>query len=218
VKRHDPAPPPDTHRRRPDEPMESFEIRLPRSPLIVRLFDRGPLVRTTDRVEAFVVIMAIVMALLTVPIAAAIGTAVHDTRSHAYAEQNETRRNVTATVSEVPAVQAFSRTGMITVPVEWWDGDTRHTGSVPAQASVDTGDSVDLWVDADGAQVLAPTPSSRAAVEAVAAAVAVWVSVAAGAAILSALVQMACDRIRSAAWQQDLDSLVDGGGHTTNHS
>jgi hypothetical protein len=198
--------------------MEPFEIRLPRWPLIVRLFDRGPLVRTTDRVEAFVVTMAIVMALLAVPIAAAIGTAVHDTRSHVYAEQNETRRNVTATVSDVPDAQAFSRTSMITVPVEWWDGDTRHTGSAPAQASVEAGDSIDLWVDADGAQVLAPTPFARAAVEAVAAAVAIWVSVAAGAAILSALVQMACDRIRSAAWQQDLDSLVDGGGHTTNHS
>jgi hypothetical protein len=107
---------------------------------------------------------------------------------------------------------------MATVPVEWWVDDTRHTGSVQAHTSLEVGDSVDLWIDADGAQVLAPTPSSRAGVEGVAAAVAVWVSVAAGAAILSALVQFTCDRIRSAAWQQDLDSLVDGGGHTTNHS
>lgn len=217
MKRHEPGPRHDASLRRRDDPMEPFEIRLPRWPLLVRLFDRGPLVRPTDRLEALVVTLAIVVALLAVPIAAAIGTAIHDSRSHFYDEQNSTRQHVTAVVTDVPESRSFTRTGMMTVPVEWWDGNARHTEIVQAHSSVDPGDAVDLWIDADGARALAPAPASRAAVEAVAGAVAIWVSVAAGAAILSALVQMTCDRIRSAAWQHDLDTLVDGGGHTTSH-
>ncbi|KUI23093.1 hypothetical protein AU195_17660 [Mycobacterium sp. IS-1496] len=217
MKRHDPAPRPETSHPRREDTLESFEIRVPRWPLLVRLVDRGPLVRTTDRVEAFVVTLAIVVSLLAIPVAAAVGTATYDSRSRFYAEQHAMRQQVTATVTDVPESVSFSRTGMITVPVEWWDGDTRRTDTVQAHGSVDPGDAVDLWVGEDGAQVLAPEPTSRAAVEAVAGAVAIWMSVAAGTAILSALVQLTCDRIRSAAWQHELDTLVDGGGHTSSH-
>ncbi|KUI30347.1 hypothetical protein AU196_24470 [Mycobacterium sp. IS-1742] len=217
MKRHDPAPRPDTSHPGRGDTMEPFEIRVPRWPILVRLVDRGPLVRTTDRVEALVVVVAFVVSVLALPIAAAIGTATHDSRSHFYADQHATRHQVTATVTDVPESRSFTRTGMITVPVEWWDGDIRRTDTVQAHGSVDPGDTVGLWVGQDGAQVLAPEPASRAAVEAVAGAVAIWVSVAAGAAILSALVQMICDRIRAAAWQHELDTWVDGGGHTTSH-
>jgi hypothetical protein len=216
VKRHDAGPRSESSGQRA-EPMEPFEIRMPRWPLLVRLFDRGPLVRATDRAEALVVTLAIVVTLLTVPIAAAVGTAIHDSGSHLYAEQNAARRQVTATVIDAPGGGSFSRAGMTTVSVERWDGDHRHIDTVQVRSPVDAGDAVKLWVDANGAHVPAPSPASRAAVEAMAAAAAIWVSVAAAAAILSALVQLTCDRIRSTGWQHDLDTLVDGGGHTTSH-
>ncbi|WP_193048463.1 Rv1733c family protein [Mycolicibacterium baixiangningiae] len=198
---------------------ETFEIRLPRWPLLLRLFNRAPLVRPTDRIEALVVGLAVVVALLALPVAAAIGTAVYDSRSHHYAEQTLTSHSVTATITEVPDSPPLSRTGLIAVPVQWWDAGTRHTGIAQAPASVAVGDPVDLWVDADGVRAFAPTPTTRAAVEGVAAAVGIWVSVAAGAAIVATIVQLACDRIRFTAWQDDLDSLVgNDGGHTTRRS
>lgn len=197
--------------------MESFEIRLPRWPLLLRLLGRAPLVRTTDRVEALVAALAVLVAMLAIPVAAAIGTAVHDSRSHLYTEQNETRRPVAATVSEVPAYRPFTRTGTVTVPVEWWDSGLRHTGAAQTQSSVAAGDPVEVWVGPDGTQVLAPAPVSRAAVEGVAAAVGIWLGVAAAAAAVCVTVRLMCARIRSTAWQHDLDSLVDGGGHTNSH-
>lgn len=197
--------------------MERFELRMPRWPLFVRLFSRDPLVRTTDRVEAVVVAVALLVALVALPVAAAIGTAVHDSRSAVYAQQNDNRRSVTALISDAPENPPFARTGVIAVPVEWWDGNTRHTGTVQTQPTAVNGDSVELWVDADGKQVTAPTPTSRAGIEGVTAAVGLWLGLAAGLAIFTVTVQLVCDRIRSAAWQHDLDTLVDGGGHTTSH-
>ncbi|WP_231743176.1 hypothetical protein [Mycobacterium sp. GA-2829] len=197
--------------------MERFELRMPRWPLLVRLFGRDPLVRTTDRVEAVVVAVAVLVAVFALPVAAAIGTAVHDSRSTLYAEQNETRRSVTAMVSDAPENASFTRTGVIAVPVEWWDGNTRHTGTVQTQPTAVTGDSVELWIDAEGKQVTPPTPTSRAGIEGATAAAGLWLGVAAGLAIFTVTVQLVCDRIRSAAWQHDLDTLVDGGGHTTSH-
>lgn len=216
MKRHEPGHRPDTSGPRPED-MEPFEFGLPRWPLVLRLFNRAALVRGIDRVEAIAVTLAIAVAVLAVPIAAAVGTAVHDSRSHLYAEQNDTRHHVSATVSAVPDSPPFTRTGMISVPVEWWQGNTERTGRVQAPSTVVAGDTVDLWVDAAGAQVLAPTPPSRAIVEAVTAAVGIWLAVAAGTAIVTVVIQFVCDRIRSTAWQHDLDSLVDGGGHTTSH-
>lgn len=197
----------------------TFEIRLPRWPLLLRLFNRAPLVRPTDRIEALVVALALVGVLLAMPVAAAIGTAVYDARSHRYEEQALTSHSVSATITEIPQTPPLSRTGMVTVPVQWWDAGTPHTGLAQAPASAALGDQVDLWVDATGARTFPPPPTARAAVEGVAAAVGIWVSVAAGAAIVASVVQLVCDRIRFAAWQHDLDSLVgNDGGHTTHRS
>ncbi|BBY15273.1 Rv1733c family protein [Mycolicibacterium litorale] len=203
---------------RHDDGWETFRIGLPRWPWVLRLFNRAPLVRTVDRLEATVVALTVAVALLAVPVAAAIGTAVHDSRSAHYAQEADTRHHVTAAITDVPDTPPFSRTGTIMVPIEWWDDGIQRTGTAQVHATVEEGDTVDLWVDADGVEASAPAPASRAAVEAVTAAVAIWVSVAAGVAILATIVQLACDRIRFAEWQHDLDSMAgNGGGHTNSH-
>ena len=49
----------------PDEAvMDTFTVRLPRWPILLRLLGRDPLVRTTDRIEALVLVMAVVVSLL----------------------------------------------------------------------------------------------------------------------------------------------------------
>jgi len=67
--------------------MDTFTVRLPRWPIVLRLLGRDPLVRTTDRIEALVFVLAVVVSLLAAPIAAAVGTAVYDSSRHIYAEQ-----------------------------------------------------------------------------------------------------------------------------------
>lgn len=103
--------------------MITFRLRLP-CRTILRVFSRNPLVRGTDRLEAVVMLLAVTVSLLTIPFAAAAGTAVHDSRSHVYAHQAQTRHPATATVidhegvidSNTTATSAPPRT-KITVPV-----------------------------------------------------------------------------------------------------
>jgi hypothetical protein len=90
--------------------MDTFTLRLPRWPILLRLLGRCPLVRTTDRIEALVFVLAVAVTLLAAPITAAVGTAVFDSSRHVYVEQAHTRYTVTATVTDVPATQIV-RTG-----------------------------------------------------------------------------------------------------------
>jgi hypothetical protein len=199
------------HWRADDSVMDTFTVRLPRWPIVLRLLGRDPLVRTTDRIEALVLVLAVVVSLLAVPIAAAVGTAVYDSRRHIYAERAVTRHTLTATVTDVPASQQILRTGTTTVPARWTAAGAEHTGAVKAQSTTKPGDPIEIWVDNNGAQAPAPTPTTRAAVEAATGALAIWISVAATAATLSIITRAACDRIRLTGWQHDLDSLVGYG-------
>lgn len=207
-----------TAHRRADQPaVDTFTVRLPRWPILLRLLGRDPLVRTTDRVEALVLVLAVVVSLLCAPIAAAVGTAVHDSNRQLYAEQARTRHAVTATITGDPAVQQVLRITTITAPAQWSVAGAEQTGTVKVSSTAKPGDSIEIWVDDNGAQAQAPSPTRRAATEAVAAAVAIWVTVIATAATLVAVTRAVCDRIRFTGWQHDLDGLVGhGGGHATN--
>jgi hypothetical protein len=151
-----------------------------------------------------------VVSLLAVPIAAAVGTAVYDSRRHLYAEQANNRHTVVATVTDVPDSPVL-RTGTTTVSARWTAAGAEHNGAVEAQSTAKTGDPVEIWVDYNGAQVPAPTPTIRAVVDAATGVLAIWISVAAIAATVSTLARAVCDRIRFAGWQHDLDSLAGNG-------
>jgi beta-lactamase regulating signal transducer with metallopeptidase domain len=194
--------------------MDTFTVGLPRWPVLLRLAGRDPLVRTTDRIEALVFVLAVVVALLAAPIAAAVGTAVYDSRRHIYAEQLDTRQVVAATVTDDDAAQPVLRTSTSIVPARWSAAGVEHTGVVEAPSTAKTGDTVAIWVDNNGEQASEPTPTSRAAVEAAMGALVIWICVAAMAATLFTVTRAVCDRVRFAGWQHDLDSLVgNGDGH-----
>ncbi len=205
------------HRRAEQPAIDTFTVRLPRWPILLRLSGHDPLVRTTDRIEALMLVLAVVVSLLCAPIAAAVATEVHDSNRQLYAEQARSRHFVTATISGDPAVQQDLRIITMTAPARWSVAGAEQTGTVTVPSTAKPGDPIEIWVDDNGAQVPAPSPTSRAAVEAVAAAIAIWVTVIAAAATLVAVTRAVCDRIRFAGWQHDLDGLVGhGGGHATN--
>ena len=200
-----------THWRADEAAMDTFTVRLPRWPTLLRLLGRDPLVRTTDRIQALVLVLAVVVSLLAAPIAAAV---VYDSSRHIYAEQAHTRHTVTATVTDVPVSQQILRTGTTTVSARWTAAGTEHTGTVKTQSTAKTGDPVEIWVDNTGAQVPAPTPTSRAAVEAATGALVIWICVAAIAATVFTVTRAVCDRIHFTRWQHDFEHLVgDGDGH-----
>lgn len=195
--------------------MDTFTLRWPRWLLLLRLFGRSPLVRKSDRIEALVFVLAVMVSLLAAPVAAAVGTAVHDSRRHVYAEQAQTHHTVTATVTDGTAAHQISRTNTITVQARWSAAGSEHTGAVEVPSSIQTGDLVEIWVDHTGSQV-DTLSTSRAAVDAVTAALVIWASVVAVAATVFAGIRTLFDRIRFTGWQQELDNVVGHGGDHTN--
>ena len=61
---------------------------------------RNPLVRPSDRIEFLVLSFAVLVTVVAIPVAGAIGTSVHDARAWVYAEEALTRHQVTATATE----------------------------------------------------------------------------------------------------------------------
>lgn len=196
---------------RPDDDagMDTCTVGLPRW-RFVRLFGPNPLVRASDRVEALVLVLAVVLSLLAVPIAGAVGTAVYDSRRHPYAEQAQTQRTVTATVIDgSAALNARSKT--TTVHARWLADGAEYTGTIHPRQPVKPGDSIDIRVDNDGSRV-DPPPISPAG-EAVMIAVATWFAGMVVAATLLLGTWTILNRIRHAGWQHDFDNLVSGDGH-----
>jgi hypothetical protein len=195
-----------------DEPFQTFTIGLPRW-TIFGLFCRNPLLRATDRIEALATAVAVMVSLLTIPVAAALGTAVHDSQREAYAQQHHSRHLVTATITDDTAAQSISRTNTVTMAARWSAAGAEHSGAVTAQSASKPGDHVTIWVDNNGALTDEPTPTTRAGVDAVTAALFTWAAVTVTATILLAAVRAVCDRIRAIGWQHATDTLVGRDGH-----
>ena len=162
-----------------------------------RVFGRNPLVRASDRVGALVVALAVVMALVAVPIAVAKGAAVYDSRSRLYAEQAQNSHVVTAIVTDHKVIHRESLGPAVTVLARWFAAGTQHTGAVSAPPGVKTGNSIDIWVNEDGSHV--GPPPKTAYDEAVAYASLTWLSAAIVAATLVVGTRAVLNRVRHAA-------------------
>lgn len=199
---------PTGHRSEEDAAFDTFAVRLPRW-RFAQLFGFNPLVRMSDRVEALVVVLAVLITLVAVPITAAVGTAVYDSRSRQYAEQAKTSHVVAGTVTSHKVAHHESLGPTITVLARWFDAGTEHTGAVAAPPGVNIGDSIDIWIGEDGSHV--GPPPKTASDEAVAVASAIWFSVAVAAGVLVAGTRAALNRARHAQWQDDFDNLIREG-------
>jgi hypothetical protein len=191
--------------RQPDDAggMETFTVPLPQGPF-VRLFSRNPLLRITDRLEALFLVLALAVPLLAVPISAAVGTAIHDSRSRLYTEQAQTRHTVSATVIG-DSHRSNPESQMVTVPARWFAAGAEQTGDVTAKRPAEVGDTIDIWVDNDGSPI--GRPQMSALDEAVAFGAAIWCALSLSGAALYLGVRMTLDRVRYTRWQQDFDSF-----------
>jgi hypothetical protein len=202
--------------------METFTLSLGRC-WVIRVVGRNPLVRTSDRVEALLLILLFIAALVVTPVAGAISTAVHDTHAHAYAEQARDRYQITAMVIEKPAVPAIEdaiamseQSQMVVRAAARWRVDgVDHTETLKVDPEAKVADRVNIWVDSGGNRVAAPTPISQAGIDALFVGAASWLALMAGVAGLSALMRAGLTRRRGIGWDRELRMLVDNGGGRT---
>ncbi|MDX1890809.1 hypothetical protein [Mycolicibacterium sp. 050158] len=175
---------------------------------LARLLGRNPLVRPSDRLESIVAVLALFAVVVTIPLAAAVGTSVKEARAAVYAQQAVTRHQVTAT-----ALQDSRLHGQVTAPTfdltaRWLSADGVHVGTVQVPDVVRAGTQFATWVDERGDATAAPPPPGRAATEAVAWAALSWLvaAVAIAAAVLA--LHRGLDRARYADWDRDLRALA----------
>jgi hypothetical protein len=189
--------------------MQTFTFGVGRS-WVVRLIGRHPLVRPSDRAEALSMLLAVVVAVLAIPVAGAVGTTVHDARAKFYAEQAASRHTVTATAMEDTAAVVRPESVSFDVRARWNASGTNHIDTISWPKRAKTGDQETIWIDADGRHVEDPPAAGRAGLDAIGAAVALWLGVAAAMAAFAYAVRCRLDRARFAAWDRELRSPTDG--------
>jgi hypothetical protein len=197
--------------------MENFLIR-PMTWPVLRFFSRSPLMRTTDRVEAAVAALAVLLVLIAAACAGVIGTMIHDTETQNYREQARTRHVLVARAVDDSKSAGSAETTASSVHARWHVDGVGHTGVLATQYAVKAGGSLQIWVDDDGNRVDQPTPIARAAMDALSVAVVGWLVVALAVAQVVAAVRAHLKRMRDAQWEQEIRSLIEDNGGRTNHS
>lgn len=190
--------------------MQAFEF-TPLRWTTIRAFGTNPLIRISDRIEAIVVITAVVLSLLAAPVAGAIGTTVHDARSRIYAEQAHTRRPISAMVTKIgrsaDVVHPYSYTTL--VEARWHAEGIQHVDTFSVKHAVAVGDQVDVWVNGQGEPVAPPAPGSQAAIDAVRVAILLWLMATGCAAALVALVRWRINRRHDTDWEREIGAMAD---------
>ncbi|WP_454561346.1 hypothetical protein [Mycobacterium haemophilum] len=161
----------------------------------VCVFGRNPLLRGADRVEALIILFAIVVALATVPVAGTVGTAVYVARHQLYAQEAQARH----LAARMPT------------------RDNR-TAAPDSNAQTKAAEASAVWVDNRGNQVDPPTPTSRAASDGIGAAAAVLLGVVAAATALVAVTHSRLSRMRDAQWEHELRCLANKDDGRNNRS
>ncbi|WP_433802798.1 Rv1733c family protein [Actinomycetospora sp. CA-084318] len=173
---------------------------------------RSALRRSSDRIETAALRFAVVVLLLVIPCAIVLGQrGAEDARAAADATR-AIAHPVDATVLAAPAVAspAVGYTGGLSdVDVAWVEPDlTRHTASVPAAPSLETGETMRLWIGPGDRPVVPPASASDATIEGVVDAVGALVgAVLVLGSVLLAL-RFALDRGRMRDWDADWWTFV----------
>jgi hypothetical protein len=175
-----------------------------------RIAGRNPLVRGSDRIQAWALILAAFVAVLALPVAAAIGTSVYDKQTRLYAEEAEHRHAVTATALENGTVDVGPGPEDVSffVRASWTDAGSDHVDVVEWADKATIGDQADIWVDdATGEPADPPSPPSAAVSDAVGVAFSVWFAVMATAVGGAYLIGEFLAHRTYIQWDRELQSL-----------
>ena len=175
-------------------------------------FDRNPMRRRTDRIQAITQAAVLVVFLAGAPIAAvSIGHAVYTSRLHAGQTQAATWRRIPAVVlGRAPVVTAWYHCGPPPerLSLRWiTPAGTSRTGEMTVRENVGPGSTIPVWVDDRG--WLTHPPWSRAEIigQAAGLAVAAPAALALLLAIVDSMTSLVLDRRRLAGWEADWSAV-----------
>ena len=160
----------------------------------------------------------LVTAILTVPVAGALGTSVYDERVHAYAAERLFRHEVEATATHDSSLTGLPYQGSNLTPLQWEFSGRTHTDIVTTPDKMKAGEQTLIWVDSTGARTKQPLSDNDAATEAAMAALGLWVAVVGGGIAACALLRWRLNQVRVFSWDRELDDLADNGGRTNRNA
>jgi hypothetical protein len=192
--------------------METYVLD-PRCWRIGRIFCRNPLLRRTDRIEALVTLVALIVSLIAIPVAGVAAAVVYGARNSQYTQEEHQRHAVTATITDA----GTGRSTATVVQARWPVAAGERTGALELITAGKAGDRIKLWVDKNGNPVAAPTPPWRAVSDGVATALAILLSVGLWLTFLVTSARSRLDRARDAQWEREIRCLQEDGGRTSQH-
>ena len=181
--------------------------------LATRLFRRHPLVRGSDRLDAWIQVLGWLTAVAMISVAGAFGTAMYDTERRNIADQQLSRHQVQAIAVGVGIVVEHRYNTIVLIPAVWDNAGVQHRDTVRYGKELNVGDRFSIWIDQSGRHVQAPMAPRNAVTDGAGFAAMFWL-ISVGL-ILSVVrqVRWLIDRQRYARWDSDFDALVHGNGH-----
>lgn len=170
----------------------------------LRALGRNPLVRVSDRLEAFAVVGVLVLALIAIPVSAHAGNQTYDSRMQMAAEQAQTRHTVEAVVVEGSTGMPADFDSAAYVQVEWREGTMTRTAQVVSPETVKAGAALTIWLDESGKVVSAPLTPVDAKVSALGVAWTIWITAVVFSILAALIVRRGLDRARARAWEREL--------------
>ncbi|MFI9450787.1 hypothetical protein [Amycolatopsis sp. NPDC052450] len=170
---------------------------------------RNPLARSSDRLEAALVIGVVLLALLAVPIAVAIGSEAYEAGLRRAGEQAAERREATAVlVADAPPAQArFDGVPVeetVKVHARWSvPGGPVREGVVTVDPGLTTGKEIGIWLDAKGNAVEAPVTPSDVTGQGVGVGVTFWIVCVMLLTGVFLAGRSMLGRLRGAAWERE---------------
>ncbi|WP_280268971.1 Rv1733c family protein [Nocardia wallacei] len=122
----------------------------------------NPLMRRSDRILAVVRLVAVLVCLVAVPIAGAVGTATYTGYAERLRAEDASKTPVVATVTG--GSEQAGQDGDPRVPVRWVHDGRTGTAAVPVTETVAPGGETTVWLDAGHAPTQPPAPAGTAAV------------------------------------------------------
>jgi hypothetical protein len=174
-------------------------------------FARNPLRRREDKLEAALLISAIVTALLVIPAAAVLAATVRDHAESAAMRQRAELRPATAWTLEGTTDAVLSQLGQSTtaVRVKWYDatGSARE-GQHDVVLGTSAGTELSIWLDRTGA--MARAPRQRADSVAIDGAVGVTATTFAWLLLFASFRLCRCrlDRRRAEGWEREWEQIA----------
>jgi hypothetical protein len=120
---------------------------------------RNPLRRRVDRIEAVLLMGMVLLCLLVIPAALALGSSVRDHTEQSAAQERALTRTVRALTEESTANVDTATAGlaMTNVRVTWFDGTgTPHEGAADVETGMQPGTELTLWRHPDGTMTQHP--------------------------------------------------------------